>query len=363
MQTANAPDTNKTTATGFASLQIITASCHGILNTQFTAPTPKPAWFDGLANELDKAKVLARRWINDIAPQMTASIPTHVVDYATTFSATTDEIFNLVDKNPSAKGKDNPIVQQVFALVQALEDELSSTITEVDGTSAQLKQWGDEMQAVHDALYQGAASIQGAMIDLKADIDKMNAFIKGLNEQIKADQVAVAVSAGAVGLGVFLIGVGIAVTLATAGTGSAVGGLIIGAGVVGVVGGAISWGVFQDKINKAYDEIAQDQKRLSDDQRQITALQGLSLSANTAISAIATALSALSDVKTMWEFFRGELQGTKNKLMSADEELALIINKVKISAAQREWDLAVQFAQQLIGVKVTVETKTLKLVA
>jgi len=51
--TAAATNTNSSTASGFASLQIVTASCHGVLNTQFIAPSPKPSWFDDLNAKLE----------------------------------------------------------------------------------------------------------------------------------------------------------------------------------------------------------------------------------------------------------------------------------------------------------------------
>ena len=153
--TAAATNTNSSTASGFASLQIVTASCHGVLNTQFIAPSPKPSWFDDLNGKLDAAKVLANQWIDDIAPKLTASIPSHVIDYGTTYTALTDQIVDLLNKNPTAKGKGNPVVQQVFALISALHDEIETIVTDVIGTQEQLKIWGDAMQKSHDDLFAG----------------------------------------------------------------------------------------------------------------------------------------------------------------------------------------------------------------
>ena len=45
-----------------------------------------------LNKSLDGAKVLAHDWVDNIAPKMTASIPTHLIDYGTTYQAVTDEI-------------------------------------------------------------------------------------------------------------------------------------------------------------------------------------------------------------------------------------------------------------------------------
>lgn len=359
LQSANAASTNDTTASGFASLQIVTTACHGILNTQFTAPSPKPDWFDELSKELDAAKVLAKQWIDDIAPQMTASVPTHVINYGTTYAAMTDQIVDLIDKNPTARGKDNPVVQQVFALIQALEEELATIITEMEATQAQLKTWGDQMQVAHDNLFNGAANIQAAEAALQGDIDKMNNAIKGLRDMIDGENKAIAGSAAAIGIGLLALVVGIALAPETGGASLVVAGI----GAAGVIGGSITWGIMQDKISGQFDEIAKDQQRISDDNRQLVALQGLSLSAGMAVDSTATAINALSDVKVMWGVFQGEMQGTMDKLERTDEELASIVNKALVLAAQKEWNLAVAFAQQLAGMQLQVETKTLPMSA
>lgn len=360
---AAASTTNDKTAVGFASLQLVTAACHGIMNTQFIPPATKPKWFDGLAKDLDRAKVLAKQWIDDIAPQMSASIPTHVIDYGTTYNALTEQIISLVDKNPNARGKDDPVVKQIFALILELEKELGSTIVEVDTTSEQLKKWGNDMQGVHDALYRGAANIQSTMTDLAADVEKMDMLMKGLRQQISTEQTVIGLGAAAIGVGIFIAIIGFAITALTAGAAAVVGGVVMGFGVAMAIGGGVTWGVMQDKINKQMDEIAQHQKQLDDDKRQIVSLKALAMSADTALSATATATKALSDVKVMWQTFRGELQGTLNKLEKTDETVSSIVNKAWVIAAQKEWELAVQFAQQLVGMKVGVAHQNLKLVA
>src|SRR5690348_12627829 len=358
----NAPaatDTNSNTASGFASLQIVTAACHGVLNTQFIAPSPKPSWFDDLNAKLDAAKVLANQWIDDIAPKLTASVPSHVIDYGTTYTALTDQIIDLLNKNPNAKGKDDPVVQQVFALISALHDEVETIITDVIGTQEQLKTWGDAMQKSHDDLFAGAANIQSLQIDLQADIGKMNSAIQGLQAQIDAENKAIVAGAMAIGVGLFALVVGIALAPVTGGASL----IVSGIGGAAIIGGAVTWGVMQAKINSQFAEIAEDQKRIADDKRQLIALQGLSLAANSAISSIATATSALSDVKVMWTMFQNDLQGTMNKLEKTDENLSAIVNKAYVIAAQKEWNLAVQFAQQLSGMSVPVQEKTLPMAA
>jgi hypothetical protein len=357
---AASDNTNDKTASGFASLQIVTTSCHGVLNTQFTALSPKPDWFDDLSAKLDFAKVLANQWIDDIAPQMTASIPSHVIDYGTTYAAITDQIVDLLDKNPNATRKNNPeVFQQVSDLIQALQESVSSVITDIEATQGQLKTWGDSMQKAHDDLFNGAANIQSAETKLSGDMDQMNSAIEGLRQKIDGEHLAIAAGAAAIGVGLIALVAGIALAPATGGYSL----IVAGIGAAAVVGGAIDWGIMQDRINQQFAEIAQDQQRFNDDNRQVIALQGLSLAANSAISSIAVATNALSDVKVMWTVFQNELQGTMNKLDLADIALSAIVVKADILAAEKEWNLAVDYAQQLVGMSLQVETKTLPMAA
>jgi predicted nucleic acid-binding Zn-ribbon protein len=359
-EAAATANTNDKTATGFASLQIVTTSCHGVLNTQFTAPTPKPKWFDDLSGKLDSAKVLANQWIDDIAPQMTASIPSHVIDYGTTYSAITDEIVTLLEANRNATRKSNPqVFEQLSELIQALHESVESIITEIDGTQGQLKTWGDSMQKAHDDLFNGAANIQSAQTELGSEIDRMNNAIKGLRDLIDGENNAIAAGAAAIGIGLLALVVGIALAPVTGGYSL----IVAGIGGAAIIGGAVDWGIMQDRINKQFAEIAQDQQKISDDQRQLVALQGLSLAANSAISSIATATQSLSDVKVMWTTFQNELKGTLDNLDKADKALSAIVSEAEVKAAQKEWNLAVDFAQQLVGAQLKVETKELPMSA
>jgi len=153
----------------------------------------------------------------------------------------------------------------------------------------------------------------------------------------------------------------VAVALAPATGGAS----LVVAGIAGLaaIGGGVTWGVMQNEINKKFSEIAEDQKKIEADKRQLIALQGLSLSASAAVTSIATATRALSDVKVLWTFFQDELKGTMNKLESTNVEASAIINKVRVKAAQKEWDKAVEFAEQLVGKPVQVEVRQMPMAA
>ncbi|QIG92469.1 MULTISPECIES: alpha-pore-forming cytotoxin MakA [Bradyrhizobium] len=343
------------TQSAFVILSLITQACHGILNTVFVPPSPKPSWFDDLNSKLDVAKTHAQDWIDNIGPSVTGGVPVQVINYGTTYSAITGTIQSIVNAHPDAQGADNPYVKQVHELVAALEQSVQVIVTNANTTQTLMKNWGDLMQASHDALTSGAVSIQKAEADLSADISKMNEAIKVLNDTIHNENIAIAASAGGIAIGLLLLVVGIALAPETGGASL----LVAGTGGLLVVGGAVTWGVMQSKINKQFDEIAQDQKELDDDKRQMVALQGLGSASSQAIQYITDASNALSDFRTSWTVFQGELQGVLAKLESAEAALSTIVAGAFTTAAASEWADATSFAQGLVNAPVSYPAKEL----
>ena len=335
------------TASGVTSLVIITTACHAIVDTTMSLPSGirKPDCFDPLVEHLDAAKVLATEWVEELAPDMTALLPNKVINYDTQYNAITASIIKIADANPMAKGKDDPNVKNVFELISALKTNVGQIHDDISAEDAKLLDWGQRMQVAHDNLAGGVASIQAAEADLAADIGKMNADISRLQALIEGENKAIAAAAIAVGVGVFVAIVGAALAVVTLGAGAVVAGI----GIVAVVGGAVTWGIMQAKINDQYNEIAADQKQRDVDKHQLIALKGLEMATTSTVSSIATATSALSSVRAMWKLFEGELEGVLDQLNQADTGLALIVNEAFVNGAQQEWQLAAQLSQQLLA--------------
>jgi ABC-type transporter Mla subunit MlaD len=361
----NAPNAGSATSTStlqqktqqaFVTLTLITQACHGIVNTVLIPPSPKPAWFDGLQAKLDSAKENATQWIDNIAPNVTGGVPLQVINYGTTYSAFSEQITDIVNANPDAQGATNKYVVQVKGLIAALEQAVTAIIANADTTAGTLKEWGDKMQRSHDDLVSGAANIQGAETDLSTDIAKMNNAISTLNEMIHKENIAIAASAGGIGLGLLLLVAGIALAPETGGASAY---LVAGTGAALIIGGSVTWGVMQAKIDKQFKEIAADQNELNDDNRQLVALQGLASASDQSIQYVTDSTNALSDFRTSWSVFQGELQGVKSKLDNAEASLSTLLQGAFTAAATAEWADATNFAQSLASAPVQVAAKQL----
>ncbi len=354
-------DSQQKTQSSFLSLQVITASCHAILNTTFIVPAVKPVWFDDLNSKLDAAKANASDWINNIAPDLTAGIPNQVIDYAATFQASIEAIKELYQQNPTASGKDNPIVKQAAAILSNLSAEVEGKVSNVDTMSQRLTDWGNKMQKSHDDLSTGAGAIQNTLIDLQTDIGKMDNAIKNNLDAIQQLNKNLVYAQVAVGVGIFMLVAGVALCVATAGTASVVAGGVAALGAAAIIGGAVTWGVLQKQIDDDYADIAKEQKQKAADQQQIVALKGIAMATNQAVSFIETATNTLSDFRTGWSLYKDELIGVQDKLDKGASMSSLVMEKVFADAAQNEWTLAVEFAQQLVNAKPDVQSKDVPL--
>lgn len=359
------------TGHAFNAAQLITMACHGVANTVFTWPADagkKPDWFDGLEAKLAVAQGLAREWLTGdgtgkypkgMAEAVTSTIPMQVLDFQPTFDAVTGNILQIVKDHGSESGKDNQYVVQIKDMIsQGLVPQINTSIAAIDEMGNDLAAWGTKIQAAHNDLASGASSIQSAEIALQGDIDAMNSAIKNLHTYIDNENKAIAASAAAIGIGIFALIVGIALAPETGGASLAIGGFI---GAAGIIGGSVTWGVMQGKINEQFKEIAQDQAKKASDQRTIIALQGLSTASGGAVSNLNLASSALSKLQTQWGAFEKELQGVLSKLEKAEDSISVMMQGVFTQAAKTEWADAATTANALVNRKVDTTTKTLSM--
>lgn len=341
----------------FLTLNMITQACHGVANTVFVVPPNKPTWYDDLNGKLDKAKTVAHTWIDDIAPGITGGVPKQILDYNPTYQAATEAIEGIVRAHPDARGEDDPYVQQVRELIEVLREPVVETVADAKKMEERLKSWGIEMQNAHDALSSGAGKIQEAETSMAAEIESMNNAIENLKKKIHDENIATAIGAGAVGVGCFLLVVGIA--LAPISGGASI--LVAGTGGLLIIGGAVTWGIMEAKVKEQFKEIADKQNQIAADQRQIVALKGLSTGAGQAISYSQTALNSLSEFRTSWVSFEGELKGVTDKLERAEHGLSTIMQGTLTKAAAQEWAEVASLAHELVNVEPKVAAKEMSM--
>jgi hypothetical protein len=339
----------------FTYLTLITQNCHAILNTSLVAPEITPSWFDDLQIELSDAKKSANNWIDTLAPNITSNAPNEIINYSNTYCSFSKNIKVIADNHAEAKGPNNKYVKQVGEMVNVLGKELTSIIKDSITISDKLESWGDEMQKAHDSLCNGVNDIQNAKASLSADINEMNSAISNLTSQIQSENNAIARDKTEIGAGVALVIIGVLLAPETAG-----GSLVIsGIGGTLVVAGTVEWAILQQKINDQFDEISSDQLKLSVDQRQLVALNGLGIATNQTLTNINQATETLSAFRVTWQLLLDELSGVMQDLEQAQSSLGVIVENAFTNAAQEEWNEAQKTASSMLNTTITVNTKQL----
>ncbi len=347
------------TVKAYAALTLVSSCCHGVCNTTLIKPEnagdKKFEWFDDVQAKLNKAKDVAKKWINDISPAIRSNIPTSVIEYVNLFQECTDYIIEVCKTHPGMK-KGDAEFKEVNELLKELQETIKKEIiSSIEKSRTDLKNWGESLQKAHDDLSGKVQTVQKAEIDLSEEINKVNADISTLNSLISSEQTLVAVGAGLVGSGVFVAVVGIA--LIASGVGAVAGGIVIGVGAAGVIGGAVTWGVMQARINEQYDKIAEDRKSILQDNQLLASLKGIELSTSSAVSYMQTALGALDEVRTIWEGFYNVINATVNDLNKAEERATVVLKRVFTRAAKNQWNDAHKMAEKLLDANIKTENK------
>jgi hypothetical protein len=344
-------DAKRSIAAGVANLHIVTAYALAVQHTEIHPATdPAPDWFGTLSTNLDTAKAHAQHWI-DLVPDITATIPSSVINFGSEFTAASNLILGLLEQ---AQGL-APGSQEYQALVTKAKDYLTALRAElatIDGTldaaGKQLDGFQAAAEADFQALTQGVNSIQAAEAHLAVQIAQANADIKVLNAKIDGENKLLTDSLIGLGLGILVLVAGIALAVVTFGLGVTV---AIGGGLVTLAGAgtAIAMGVL---IKEQQGQIAQDQVDLTNEHRQIVLLGALNASIQSLRDQNTAAQQALTQIREMWTTFDKTLEHIIVLVGKAEDPLHTVLDELWVRSALDEWSTLVQFAVALEGMSV-----------
>lgn len=335
----------------FASVRQITDSCWGIKNTLFNAVTPKPDWYDSLNGKFSTVKLYANDWIDNIAIAVTSTIPSSVIDFVPTYSASADAITAITQRSPGVLSADD---------LSAVRDILTRMVTKVDSISTNVDQyaklengkptgrlvtWQKNMSDAGLDLKSGSANIQTAATDLSTAIQGYNSEIDSLKSDIDYYNKLVATGAGLVGGGIFVGIVGAALCFAF----PVVGGIVLAVGVGMLIGGAVTWGVYQKKINDANAKILDYKNKIAASNHTLLALNTLSSSVDLAVSNAESAVKNLTNFASSWVTFGTSLKSTLASLQQGGQEAVGALVNLDMEIAKGHWLDVKDYATSLMN--------------
>lgn len=342
----------------FASVRQITEACTAIYNTQFTSVTPVPSWYNELNGKFNVVKRNAKDWLDNYAIAVTATIPNSIITFMPTYDASANVIKGITDRTSGELSpSDLAAVRDILARLVGKVDNISQTIEtyaklENGVAKGKLVTWQQNMRESGIDLKTGSMTIQNAATSLADQIAEYNGKVTSLEANIQRYNKLVALGAGLVGGGAFVTTVGGAICLGF----PVVGGIVLALGITMIIGGAITWGIFQSDINKASREIIDYQTKIAANNRTIVALNTLSGGVNQAISNAESAVSNMTDFAASWLVFSGSLKETLHALDQGGKEAMGALLALDMEEARQHWSDVKSYAQGLLDVPTEIKT-------
>jgi hypothetical protein len=351
-------DAKHAIASGVANMHIVTAYALAVQHTEIhPASDPAPAWFDALSTNLDVAKGHAQKWI-DLVPELTATIPTAVIDYGSEFKAAAGLILELLQQAEGlapGSAEYTALVTKAIDYLTALRGELTAIDGALDSAGKQLDGFQAAAEVDFTSLTQGVDSIQAAEAGLAVQIARAKADIEVLNAKIASENSILTDSLIGLGLGLLVLIAGIALAVVTFGLGVVV---AVGGGLVtlGGAGTAIAMGVL---IKDQHEQIARDQIDLDNESRQIVVLSALNTSIQNLRDQNTAAQQALTHIREMWTTFDKTLEHIIELVGEAEDPLNTVLDELWVRSALEEWTTLVEFATALEGMAVSQQDQGL----
>lgn len=335
----------------FASIHEISDSCWAIRNTLFNPVSPKPDWYDGLKSKFNTVKRYADEWIDNIAIAVTATIPSSIINFVPTFSACANTISTITQRSPGVLSPNDLIaVREIISRLIGKIDEISINVNRYAQLDSQgkptgkLVTWQQNISEASLDLKGGTDTIQKASMDLSKQIMDYNNNIEALKRDIAQYNMLIATGAGMVGGGAFVATVGGAVCLAF----PVIGGIIVAISVLSIIGGSITWGYYQNRINKANAAISDYTTKITQNQQTLVALNSLTTSVDLVVQNAEMATKNLTDFAASWVTFGNSLRSTQQNIEQGGKEAYGILLDLDMETAKLNWEDVKAYATTLL---------------
>jgi uncharacterized protein YdiU (UPF0061 family) len=339
-----APDTTGTQTQLTTTLNantVITAYTHALQNAVVAPLDGQGSWYTTFNTNLKLAQQHAQVWVDTLGPAVFATIPQSIINYSNTFTAGTNDILQILSEisgipTPTQQTQINELINAILVTLQQQQATLTNTYTQLQGFMT-------TVQADHTALLSGQNSAQAQVQIDQTQLAKIQAKINSIQQQIQSDSQKALISEIGLGVSLFIIVCAIALTVATGGIAAPV---AIAVGVIGVGAAIAGTVIFSKEVSQDFDNLYAEQKELTEEQAQVSALTGITNSINALVSANEAATQALSAVLDTWSVLEQKLQSVATDLQNAEAgDVPAIIESLDLQASQLAWSQLVAFAE------------------
>ncbi|MDD1015696.1 alpha-pore-forming cytotoxin MakA [Pseudomonas rubra] len=334
-----------------AAIAMLNASCQAVIEAQIQQ-LDSP-WYAQLDQELGVAENLVSAWRRSGMLYFNNDILGAILNCADAFDnakGPIDDAFDTLEKAFSDSGRDT-LIKQLQALIPPPQTMLGQTDTYL----GKLKLFETQMMAAEQNMQTTIGAVQAQAADISCEISIINSRIDALNQQVQTDRQAIAAARSARKRGIFETIFGIVLAPLTGGISL----ILTGIGAASIADAQSQIDTMGEQIAKFQQNIFADQGSLSDDQKIIATLNGLTLSTGYVLTDMNNINTALDALRMQWTVFAGELGGIVDSLGKASHASDIVVAQAWFESACNEWALIAEHVTQISDASVTSQRKAM----
>lgn len=301
-------------------------------------PSDSP-WYPILNSELGAMENLVVDWRQNGFLYFQQQILQQVVSCGESFlgaRAKLDKLFEKLENDFS-----DTLKQQIVAELMALQSPVESLQSSISAYLDQLQSYQSALSAPYHRMVETASRVQAEEANIQAEIKVINAEIIQMKAQLIKDRQAIAKAKAARKRGITETIFGVLLSPFTGGLSL----ILAGIGVGTIAEAEEKMHALQSNITSSQRKIASDQVHLSDDQKQIATLHGLTMSVELAMSDISGIETALGRLGTSWSVLAGEISNEADNVAKSSNAKSALMSRVWFDAACDGWNNIIQFAK------------------
>ncbi|MVX98883.1 non-hemolytic enterotoxin lytic component L1 [Enterobacteriaceae bacterium 8376wB9] len=312
-----------------SAMALLHSSCQALIEAKIQSVNA--SWYSQLDQDLGNAQQLVVAWRRSGTLYFQSDILSAIATYGEAITAAQvplTQLFQQLETHFSSE-----LLEQAVSLLQALSPPLQAMQSQINNYILTLKRFGKQMLDAEDTMQQTIAQVQAQEYSISFTIDSINAQISNLRTQIGKDRQAIANAQSAEHQSILETIFGILLAPITGGLSL----ILAGIGVSSLIEAKDQLADMEKQISDYQQKIITQQEGLSNDERMVSCLMGLTLSSRFVIRDIDTINQALDEMRTTWNIYQGEMEAIIKSLSKATDNSVIVVAKAWFDSACEEW--------------------------
>ncbi|WP_407320950.1 alpha-pore-forming cytotoxin subunit MakE [Dickeya ananatis] len=331
-------------------MALLHSSCQALIEAEIQSVNA--SWYSQLDQDLGNAQQLVVAWRRSGTLYFQSDILNAIATCGNAITAAQGPLTRLFQQ---LETQFSPALrEQTVNQLQALSPPLQAMLGQMDNYISTLKGFEAQMVSAEQTMQQTIAQVQAQETSISLTIDAINTQISNLRTQIGKDRQTIANAQAAEHQNILETIFGILLAPITGGLSL----ILAGIGVASLVEAKSQIADMQSQISQYQQKIIQQQDGLSNDQRTVACLKGLTLSSGYVISDIDTINQTLDNLRTTWNLYQGEMDAIIQHLNQATDSSVAVLANAWFQSACAEWQLIQSHVTTISNAQTTTQFVT-----